>query len=123
MPQPRQRLALLLVTALAAFALSAAAALGGGHPSAPKDSADAAFAIDGDVEALTARLTGSDRRDAPQRSMTQRFVLLAIVAALLALHAFGRPRALRFDQPGPLRVSLWSPSVGRAPPFLQLAIV
>lgn len=123
MPQRRQRLALLLVTALATFALSAAVAPGGGHPSAPQNSADVAFAIDGDVNGLTARVTGSDRRDGPQRSLMQRFVLLAIVTALLALHAFGRPRALRFDQPGPLRVSLWSPSIGRAPPFLQLAIV
>ncbi len=123
MPQRRQRFALLLVTVLAAFSLSAAAAPGGGHPPAPQSRADAAFAIDGDVDAVTARLTGSDRRDAPQRSMTQRFVLLAIAAALLALPAFRRPRALRFDQPGPLRVSLWSPSVGRAPPYIQLAIV
>jgi hypothetical protein len=122
MPQRRRSLVLLLLTALATFALTSAGAPGGAHSSAPQNRADAAFAIDGDVDALTARLTGSDRRDAPQRTSTQRFLLLAIVAALLGLHRFGRPRALRFDQPGPLRVSLWSPSVGRAPPFLQLAI-
>ena len=123
MPQPRQRLALLLVAALATFALSAAGASGGGFPSAPQNSADAAFGIAGNGDSLSARLTGSDRRDSSQRSMTQRVVLLAIAAALLALHVFSRPRALRFCQPGPLRVSLWSPSVERAPPFLQLAIV
>lgn len=123
MPQRRQRLALLLVTALATMAVSAAAAPGGGLRSAPMNGADAAFAIDGHVDSLTARVTGADRRDTPQRSSAQRFVLLAITTALLALHAFGRPRALRLDVPGPLRVSWWSPSVGRAPPFPQLAIV
>ncbi|MGH9152945.1 MAG: hypothetical protein ACRD03_11225 [Acidimicrobiales bacterium] len=123
MPPLRQRLALMLVTALATTALSAAATAGGADPSGPMMRTDAAFAVDGPVDALAARVTGGDRREAPPRSSTQRLVLLAIATALLAFSAFGRPRALRFDQPGPSRVSWWSPSVGRAPPFLQLAIV
>jgi hypothetical protein len=103
-------------------ALSAAATVGGAHPSDPTKRGDAAFAVDGRVDAMKARVAGGDRREAPPRSSTQRFVLLAIATALLALSASGRPRGLRFHQPGPLRVSWWSPSVGRAPPSLQLPI-
>ncbi|MFP5377787.1 MAG: hypothetical protein ACLGIO_13545 [Acidimicrobiia bacterium] len=103
-------------------ALSAAATLGGPHHSDPVTATGAAVAVDGGVDALKARVAGGDRREAPPRSSTQRFVLLAVAAALLAVSASGRPRPLPFDQPGPLRVSWWSPSVGRAPPSLQLAI-
>lgn len=114
----RAHLALLLAAALTAMVLSAAVDVADSDMS-PRGAADGvSFAVRASpVGAAVARLTGDERRDAnAERTLKQRLVLLAVLAALHgAVHTAWRGVIVHRRHRRPV-TSLWSPQTGRSPP-------
>jgi len=115
----RQRLALLLVVALSALALSAALNGADGGPSGRGSVGDAAFAVRAArVDGTLARLSGDERRDTMnlERTLKQRLVVFAVLTlSLWAACLLNRRLVLAGTSYRP-RATWWSPHTGRSPP-------
>lgn len=113
----RPRLLLVLLSGLAAMALSVAGHAESEH-SSPRARADAAFTSQGaGIDSSVARLTGKERRDgtASQRLLTQRSMLFTI-SVLLALPVLGGRRVPRLASVRGPDPTWWLTRSSRAPP-------
>jgi len=119
------RFASLLAVALAAVTLCA----GGRVTSA--DTPARAVARRGPIEISTAPAPGrvaqaveQERHDAetPERPLSLRLLLLAVVASVAPLASFARSRVASRAAASPRQVPLWLSRSGRSPPTLVTAI-